>query len=224
MRVSTTGSIAGTSVLVLVAAFGPAPASGARAAGADRLTLGPQQVPGLSPGHASTAASRRHLARLVGRRGARTARIGAAAYHRGRGAAALRLSLEAFVLRSPAAARRALAHWRALAGRRRSRASPAHVGDAGWVTARTVRGRTTAAVALRSGRSLAVVGLELRAGVGRRSPPRAQLRLPRRPPGCARRRRPRPGIGRSPGSRRTGPPRARPSCSCSRSPTGAFPG
>jgi hypothetical protein len=158
-----TGSAAVLLAALVMSLGAGAPLAGARSAGADRLVLQAPELPGLSPAQASRAGARRDLVRLVGAGAARGARVDAAAYHHGRGAGALSLGVQAYVLHSPGAARRALARWRSVARRDRFRVSSARLADGGAVATRTVKGRTTAIAALRTGSAVAVLRLALSA-------------------------------------------------------------
>ncbi|HUO74781.1 MAG TPA: VWD domain-containing protein [Solirubrobacteraceae bacterium] len=108
------GAVVGTSLLIASLA------AAARAAPPGGLALTQSEVPGLAQAHASIGAARRVLIRLLGGRAARGASIAAVAFRRGRGASALTLTVQAFVLGSPAQAGRALAAWRRLTRGRRS--------------------------------------------------------------------------------------------------------
>jgi hypothetical protein len=151
-------------LVVAVAAIGCCVAAPASAAtpGADRIVLQRYDVPGLKASHASVGAARRTVGRLVAHR---RARVEAAAYHRGRGAAAIRLTVEAYAFGSERLAGRALGRWRRLSGggRRFTLRRVRRLGQGGFAGSRTRHGRTVAVVGLRQSGALAVVQLELRA-------------------------------------------------------------
>lgn len=147
-------------MLIAMGACVATPASAA-ASGAERLVLQPFDVPGLTPGHASRAAARQTVARLIARRGARRVRVDAARYRRGRRGGAIRLGVEAYVLSSSRVARRALRAWTRMTGVRRYGLRGARAGQGGFVGSRTRRGQTVAVLALRKSSAVAVLRLEL---------------------------------------------------------------
>jgi len=139
--------------LVLALAGGGAASAGAAVAPNDRLVLQAADVPGLRPGPAGLRAARAGLAQALGEvessPGTPT-RIEAAGF-RGAGKRAPQLTIRAFALRTPAAARAALARLRRSTRLAGHKPRSVGVGSGGYTVARRTAGRSDLSAVFRVG-------------------------------------------------------------------------